>query len=647
MAGNANVVFMLLSIGEADVNTMDGRGLTPLLWMCRKRKLAGQGNAELIRLLLSFGADPTLADAPPNLPSGVVQHDDGGDGSYGNNCMHYIAETGKSYVDDYLLQEIVRKSGPGLLTALNSLGNTPKRVAELNRSDRIHVFLRHWDYYNALPKSFVIWSTAGLIVGVYFILAMASLWTAVPILILTGVIYERYGMQHAIALDSSRLPHGFAWGVIFTTYIACVRYLSEDGGIVRGTSEATRWATFVMLTLLEATICHALYTTSVTNPSRMRKRPSQEVVAGLKTQTAFAPLLHRAASSPRESDTPGMAPYRYEEEDGDVDVDVGVASAALLRAVVEYGPMNGPESDSSVASAVRARAEAEGVPVPARVKVCATCLLDRNVRPLSKGMLKETDGVQPGVTRSEEGILTGPDTPVVYATHCGQCNACVLNLDHHCGFVNNCVGHGNRRIFVWFCFTAGTGCLLASALMLLKMMGNNPMCRHNHFPPPGELPSLAHRLGMVDFMYTSMCMLVRRTEVFAAALLAFVVGCWIFAIFFQQVALVGTKSTTVLAMQADREYWRGGSSEDIVTAEDGTEYFETAAGGSGQGAAGILRSLARFLSQGSYEVVKRPVLRPVRLAKGNRGAACSASSNSFSSSPSFFGISIRGLPVAP
>ena len=35
-----------------------------------------------------------------------------------------------------------------------------------------------------------------------------------------------------------------------------------------------------------------------------------------------------------------------------------------------------------------------------------------------------------------------------------------------------------------------------------------------------------------------------------------------------------------------------------------------------------MRSLARFLSRGSYEVVKRPVLRPVRLAKGNRGAAC-------------------------
>lgn len=619
MAGNANVVFMLLSIGEADVNTMDSRGLTPLLWMCRKRKLAGQGNAELIRLLLSFGADPTLADAPPNLPSGVMQNDDGGDGSYGNNCMHYIAEVGKSYVDDYLLQEIVRKSKPELLTALNNLGNTPRKVAELNRSDKIHVFLRHWDAYNALPKPFVIWSTAGLIVGVYFILSLTSLWNAAPIIIVIGVAYERYGMQHAIALDSSRLPHGFAWGVIFTTYTACVRYLGEDGGVLQGTSEAARWATFIVLTILEGMICHALYTTSITNPNRLEKRPAQEVVAGLKTQTTFAPLLHRAASSPpRGAGSVGVASHRYNEGG----VDVGVASAALMRTVVEYGPLNGPESEASVTKAVRARAEADGVSAPARVKVCATCLLDRNVLPLPKGLLTGSDDLPPGVERSEEGILTGPDTPIAYATHCGQCNACVLNLDHHCGFVNNCVGHGNRRIFVWFCLTAGTGCLLASALMFFKMMGNNPQCRHTHASPAGEQGSFAHKLGVVDFMYTILCMLVRRTEVLAAALLAFLVGIWIFAIFFQQVALVASKSTTVLAMQADKDYWRGGSKEDIVTGEDGAEYFDTSAGGSGQGASGMMQSLVKFVSQGTYEVVKRPVLRPVLLAKGNHDAKC-------------------------
>jgi hypothetical protein len=336
--------------------------------------------------------------------------------------------------------------------------------------------------------------------------------------------------------------------------------------------------------------------TSVTPPQRLAKRPAPEMIAALKAHSLYAPLSHEGAHSTPAASSAAMSSGGG---GGDNSSDMGAAVAAVLRAIIEYGPRNGPESEGSVNRSVRERYECEGLPVPHRVKMCATCLLDRNVAPLPKGLIQppgstdadttDTDGALMKHAHNSAvatgGDLIGPDFPIVYSTHCGQCDACITNLDHHCGFVDNCVGEGNRRMFVWFCFTAGFGCILAGGLMIFKTFFNNPVCRPLHrladtlHSRSGDLEGGAMLMasahyGLIECLYVTQCMLIKETETPVLAVMAVLVGVWIMAIFAQQMWMVATKTTTVLVMQADKEYWRGGTGGDVVRARDGsnTEY---------------------------------------------------------------------------
>ena len=44
--------------------------------------------------------------------------------------------------------------------------------------------------------------------------------------------------------------------------------------------------------------------------------------------------------------------------------------------------------------------------------------------------------------------------------HCSQCNQCILKMDHHCPWVNNCIGFYNYKYFICMLFYASLTCNL-------------------------------------------------------------------------------------------------------------------------------------------------------------------------------------------
>ncbi|EDV20046.1 expressed hypothetical protein [Trichoplax adhaerens] len=59
---------------------------------------------------------------------------------------------------------------------------------------------------------------------------------------------------------------------------------------------------------------------------------------------------------------------------------------------------------------------------------------------------------------SYQGIVAKPPR----THHCRICRRCIMKMDHHCPWVNNCVGRNNHRYFILFCVYMFLGTLYVS-----------------------------------------------------------------------------------------------------------------------------------------------------------------------------------------
>jgi hypothetical protein len=126
-------------------------------------------------------------------------------------------------------------------------------------------------------------------------------------------------------------------------------------------------------------------------------------------------------------------------------------------------------------------------------------------------------------------------------THCSRCGLCVVALDHHCAFVNNCVGRGNRRVFVLFTLSASIGCALCAILSIYVQYTASDYCPYIGRGSLLNLFSVQHCVAKKDLAFVVLVWL------------AILSSTWIGSICLSQLSFVAGNTTSYLVMKGKHD----------------------------------------------------------------------------------------------
>ena len=85
--------------------------------------------------------------------------------------------------------------------------------------------------------------------------------------------------------------------------------------------------------------------------------------------------------------------------------------------------------------------------------------------------------------------------------HCRKCRRCVKKMDHHCPWINSCVGHKNHAHFLRFLFYASVGCFygganLAVTIFRIVFHGNKNFILSYYFSSVPKFITLVFSCGI-------------------------------------------------------------------------------------------------------------------------------------------------------